>query len=219
MVDIVPAIIPKSFDDLEQHISRVRPYVKTVQIDIMDGRLTPEPSWPFKEGLMGFPDGTSLARYAPLEFELDMMTLGPERYIDAWSAFGIGTFIIHVGTTGDIKELIKSIRGRGRKAALALRPQDGHETILPYANDIDFVQCMGNDRIGFHGVSLDEKALALITDLRKRHKELIIANDIGVNLETAPKLIAAGANKLVSGSIIFESDNIEKTIQQLATAQ
>lgn len=216
MTEIVPAIIPHSFNDLEEHISRVRPYVKTVQIDIMDGRFTPEPSWPFTEGLLGFPNGAPLARYAPLTFELDMMILGPEQYIDAWSVFGINTFIIHIGTTGDIKELIRTIKGRGRGVAIAIRPQDGPEAILPYVNDVDFVQCMGNNKIGFHGISLDEKALVLIADLRKRHTGLIIANDIGVNSETASKLVAAGVNKLVSGSAIFESNTIEDTIQKLA---
>ena len=58
--------------------------------------------------------------------------------------------------------------------------------------------------------------LVLAKDLRTRHQNSIISVDIGVNLQTAPKLVDAGATKLVSGSAIFESDNIEEAIRKLS---
>ena len=75
---------------------------------------------------------------------------------------------------------------------------------------------MGSQKIGYHGVELDKNVLDKIRDLRNRYKELIIGVDIGVNLETAPGLVRAGANKLVSGSTIFESSDIGGTIEALA---
>ena len=75
---------------------------------------------------------------------------------------------------------------------------------------------MGNDRIGFGGVPLDEElVLPKISELRKRHPELTISVDIGVNAETAPRLIAAGATRLVAGSAIFGKANPAQAIKEL----
>jgi len=74
---------------------------------------------------------------------------------------------------------------------------------------------MGNDKVGFHGVELDENVYDKIKELRKKYPKLEIAIDIGVNFETAPKLVKAGATKLISGSGIFKNKNIPEAIKKL----
>jgi ribulose-phosphate 3-epimerase len=64
---------------------------------------------------------------------------------------------------------------------------------------------MGNDKIGFGGVSLDEKVYDRIKLLREKYSDLPIEVDIGVNEQTAPKLVQAGATKLITGSVLFNS--------------
>ena len=73
---------------------------------------------------------------------------------------------------------------------------------------------MGIEKIGFQGQSFDERVLHKVNDLRERFPELIISIDGGVSLETAPLLIKAGANRLVAGSAILKSEDIEKTIKE-----
>ena len=215
MVDVVPAIIPKSFEDLQEKALKVAPFVKNVQIDIMDGVFAPEPSYPFIDG-----DTSKLqenfAKEARLGLELDMMVMHPEKYIDLWSTFGIGTFIVHIGTTDEIESLIKELRTQGKGVAIAFKPSTPKEEIETYIEDVDFVQCMGNDKIGFHGVALDPEALNMIRDLRSSYPNSIISVDIGVNFETAPKLVDAGVSKLVSGSAIYHSSDIQEAIRTLS---
>lgn len=221
MIDVVPAIIPKRFEDLEEKIGEVAPYVKTVQIDIMDGTFVSVRSWPFNaedNGEEVFDGEEHLAAFRPLSFELDMMVAKPEQYIDMWSDFGIDTFVIHLGSTSNMQGVIDYIKDKERGVGLALTPSESLDAIEPFVRDVDFIQFMGNDRIGRQGVSLDESVLERIKDLRARHKDIIISNDIGVSLETAHDLIKAGANKLVSGSAIYESNDIEGTIKKLKNA-
>ena len=215
MVEIVPAIIPKSFEDLKEKALKVAPFVKSVQIDIMDGEYAPEPSFPFIDG-----NKTDLkenfAKTTRIGFELDMMVLNPEKYFDAWIEFGIGTFILHLESTDKMQELIDLLREKGKGVAIALKPSTSLEKLEPFMEQIEFVQFMGNDKIGYHGVELDEQVLNRIRDLRERHSNSIISIDIGVNFETAPKLIQAGASKLVSGSTIFNSIDAEEAIRKLS---
>lgn len=217
MVEIVPAIIPKRFEDIEKNIEPVASCVKTVQIDIMDGTFVRARSWPFNADDTDevFDGEEHLAEFRPLTFELDMMVAKPEQYIDMWSDFGIDTFIIHLGSTSNLQGVIDYIRDKEKGVGLALVPSESIDAIEAYVNDVDFIQFMGNDNIGHHGEMLDEAVLSHIKDLRTRHKKIIISNDIGVDLETAPELVRAGANKLVSGSAIYESNDIEGTIKKL----
>mgnify|MGYP001573218815 FL=1 len=74
---------------------------------------------------------------------------------------------------------------------------------------------MGNDKIGHHGVELDERVYKKIEDLKNKNSQIPIAIDIGVNEETIQLLVKAGATKLVSGSTILNSDNIKEKIDEL----
>ena len=217
-MEVVPAIIPKSFDDLKEKILKVGPHVSGVQIDIMDGKFAPEASWPFSVSEDGEVEELhkNLSGELRMGFELDMMVLNPEKYIDRWGEFGVQTFIIHFESTDKLDEIIETLRGKGKNIGLALKPSTGIEAIEPFMEKVDMVQFMGNDKIGFHGVELDEKVFGLISDLRNRHKEIIISIDIGVNFETASKLVEAGVSKLVSGSTIYNSDDIGEAIRRLS---
>ena len=74
---------------------------------------------------------------------------------------------------------------------------------------------MGIAKIGYQGQPFDSRVVAKIEDLRERYPDVTISVDGGVNFESAPKLIAAGVTRLVSGSTILNSKNIEETIYQL----
>ena len=78
---------------------------------------------------------------------------------------------------------------------------------------IDFVQFMGIENIGYQGEPFDERVFEKIRELRERFPDTIISVDGGVSLENADKLIEAGANRLVSGSAIFESGDIAGTVE------
>ncbi|MBX4211051.1 ribulose-phosphate 3-epimerase, partial [Candidatus Parcubacteria bacterium] len=97
---------------------------------------------------------------------------------------------------------------------VAINPDTPNEKIAPYIKDVDFVQCMGIAKIGFQSQPFDTRVLDKIRSLRLAYPDLIISVDGGVSLETAPKLVEAGCNRLVSGSVIFNSTHIKETIAQ-----
>lgn len=220
MIQVVPAIIPETYEDLVKKTSQVKDFVDLVQVDVMDGKFAPTKSWPYnkkddkyfeklvrEEGCFEF--------WEDLNFEVDMMVENPEDHALDWICAGASALIIHIGSTDKIQSIIDIAEEKHVGIGLALRPDTPNEEVDEWMPHINFVQFMGNQKIGYHGVELDIKVLDKIKDLRSEYRELIIGVDIGVTLETALLLVEAGANKLVSGSTIYKSDNIEKTIKEL----
>lgn len=216
MVEIIPAIIPENLEDLREKADRVRAYVSTVQVDIMDGEFTPVASWPYNN-LEQFEDLVKKGEplLSGISYELDMMIEKPEEVVNQWIKLGARAVIIHIDSTEALDDIISRAKEKSVDVGIALRPYTDNEVLERWIPDINFVQFMGNQRIGYHGVKLDENVIRKIRDIREKHKDLIISIDIGVNFETAPKLIEAGANKLVSGSTIFNANNIKDAIQKL----
>jgi len=92
------------------------------------------------------------------------------------------------------------------------------DVLVPFIEKISFVQCMGIARIGYQGQEFDERVLHNIEHLRSMYPGLIISVDGGVDAKTAPLLVHAGANRLVSGSAILEAENPRDSVGELKEA-
>ena len=225
MPEIIPALMPKSFADLEKYADQFHGLVDIVQVDVMDGKFVPEISWPYTEDGVLDPifleivkQERKLSQQDSLNYEFDLMVTNPEKTIESWVKTGVKRIIFHVESIKDKKLFWESIsrikNGQDVEIGLAVDIETPNEEIYPHIEKIDFVQCMGIAQIGFQGQPFDKQVLHKITDLRKRFPELIISVDGGVSLETAPLLISAGVNRLVAGSAILKSENIETTIEE-----
>jgi ribulose-phosphate 3-epimerase len=217
MIEVIPAIIPESLGDIEDGVARVTGLVTCVQIDIADGKFAPAPTWPYIrtpdadfDALLKEENG--LPEWEQMSYEIDMMVREPEKKIDDFVRIGISTAIFHIESTDRLSEAIEKARYFDIKVGLALNPSTPNEMLDEWMDKIDFVQFMGNDKIGYHGVELDKSMLEKISIFRKKYPQSIIGIDIGVNEETAPELVAAGATRLVSGSAIFDSTDVESAI-------
>lgn len=218
MTEVIPAIIPDNLQLLRSEMEMVKDLVPRVQVDIMDGNYAPEASWPYN----GSPDGgvweqvTDGGRGFPywkqLQFEIDLMIASPEYELDDWIATGASGIIIHASSTDNLADCIDQLTENGVGVGLALKPSDDTSLVADYRDQLDFVQLMGNDKIGYHGVGLDQRVYNELEQLRASFPDLPLAVDIGVSQETAPDLVKSGATKLVSGSAIFESEDIAATI-------
>jgi ribulose-phosphate 3-epimerase len=218
MVEVVPAIIPESFENLVAQVEQVRSLVSGVQIDVMDGVFAPTISWPlngadekFQERLDA-EDG--LPNHESLKYEIDLMVLKPEKMIDDWMRLGVKSMIIHWGSTDILDEIITEAHERNVQVGIAFKPNMGLDEMCQLIDTFrpDFIQLMGNDTIGFHGVALDERVYEQARRLREKFPKVTIGVDIGVNKDTAPKLVVSGVTKLVSGSSIFNADNIQEAV-------
>ena len=139
---------------------------------------------------------------------------------DIYTKLGPKSIIFHVEAVGNLESYKDFIEGidmyirDSMKIGVAINPSTPLENIFPLVPHIDFVQCMGNDTLGHHGVDLDEKVYERIKILREKYPDLPIAIDIGVDQDTAPALVEAGVTKLVSGSAIFNTDDIIDTVER-----
>jgi len=88
------------------------------------------------------------------------------------------------------------------------------DQIFPLINDIDFVQCMGIEKIGFQGQKFDERVVEKIQTLKEKYPDLIISVDGAMDFNTAEIIIAAGATRFTSGSTILKSQDIKETISE-----
>jgi ribulose-phosphate 3-epimerase len=213
MPKIVPAIIPKSFDELEDKIDIVSDFVDRVQIDISDGEFGGSVTWPYTEG-DDFPNH-EFSYKDSLSIELDLYATNPEEIVPAWVDAGVKTVILHLEMIDDPSIIIADLKLQDIEVGLSISPSTKSSILDTWIPEIDFVQLMGNDKVMFSGVKLDPNVYAKISELRAKYPELEIAVDIGVNFETAPKLIKAGATKLVAGTAVYGSENVEEAIEKL----
>lgn len=236
-IEIIPAIMPKSFEDLNEKYSRVKDFVNIVQIDVMDGKFTQSVSWPYSEIQIKYPQNKNNFLKNPwifslysarllknyfysaglpkinFDFEIDLMVSNPETEIERWIKAGAKRVVIHIESINNIEDIFLKIPSN-IEVGIAININTPNEKIYPFIEKIDFVQFMGIEKIGFQRQKFDKKVVNKIVDLRNKFSRIIISVDGGVSLDTAKSLIKAGANRLVSGSVIFESDNIAEEIKK-----
>lgn len=238
MIEIIPAILPKNYEDLKNTISLVKGMVPIVQIDICDGIFVETVTWPFnvpkkEDGSANLDshfvnilnEQEGMPFWEDINFELDLMVSDAVKNFDVYTKLSPKKIIFHIEAIGDLENFKDFLEGIDMyirdsiEIGIAINPSTPIEQIFSIANYIDFVQFMGNDKIGYQGVELDENVYDKIKDFKKKHPKVKISVDIGVNFKTAPKLIKAGVRKLVSGSTIYESEDIEKAIKKLKSSK
>jgi ribulose-phosphate 3-epimerase len=143
------------------------------------------------------------------------MVREPERRMEEWALAGATTLIIHVESTEHLEDIFAYCGERRVEVALALKPSTDIEVLAPYVDRALFVQCMGSDRIGYHGVSLDPRTLDTIRALRARYPSTAVGVDIGVSARTLPNLVAAGATRFAAGSAVFGRGTAKESYREL----
>lgn len=221
MITVVPAVLPESFEDFESHAARVKTSVSRMQIDVADGSYAPSRTWPYTSSehfaeLVAQDEG--LPYWEDLEYEVDLLIRKPEVALADWIKAGVSGAVVHIESTDDHGAIVDMSQNAGIDLGWGIKPSTPNEKLFEIIDTLGmpgFVQVMGSDSIGHGGEDLDESVYDKIAEIRERYPDLTIAIDIGVNDETAPDLVDAGATKLVSGSFIFESPDIPDAIDQL----
>lgn len=237
MAEIIPAVLPKNYEDLKNKIALVRGEAPVVQIDICDGQFVPNTTWPFvyaqdlqhDSGVQGGldehfvriqNDAEGMPFWEDIDFELDLMTLDAVRNFDVYLKLGPRRMVFHIEAVGDLQEFKEFLEGmdfyvkEATEIGVSVGLQTPAEEIFPLVPYVDFVQVMGIEKVGFQGQDFDERAIEYVKTLREKFSDLPISVDGGVSLETAPKLIAAGATRLCIGSAIFKTGDIIKALEE-----
>ena len=216
-IEIIPAIIPNNLEEIKERFSKVLGLVKKVQIDIADGIYTERKTWPFNTSVEEM--GKEKMSFAnDFVLQLDMLVMDPLQYINTFYDLGFRSFIFHIDSSDTLLESVKKAKGLECEVGIGIKPSIETEKLDEYLEKIDFVQFMGNDRVGYNGVNLDTNVLQKIANFHKAYSSIPIQVDIGVNFDTAKSLIEAGATHLISGSAIFNTPNIKDAIIRLQNA-
>ena len=214
-VEIIPAVLPRSFKELEEQLSPLAGVARQVQVDVVDGRYAKGKSWPYRDRasfdrLVEQEHG--LPAWDKLDFQFDLMVEDPAAELSNFISAGATQIILHARshTTEQALQQLVDLRtnemgGYVVRAGVALGAQENPDILLPFESQFDFVQVMGIDREGRQGEPLDKKAVYLVERLRKRYPHLPLQVDGGVTLENAQLLVAAGADRLVVGSAIVKA--------------
>ena len=215
-VEIVPAILPKSFNDLEKHVALVHEGAHAIQIDVVDGRFAHNKTWPYHDRESFdkiIKEEHGLPFWDDLDYEFDLMIEDPHMSALDFVHAGASRVIVHANAHGAVEglhalaELREETGAYSITTGIALQPQMQPDVLDSFDTLYDYVQVMGIEHEGFQGQSFDHHAIPLIERLRRRYPDLLIQVDGAVKIENAYALAQAGANRLIVGSGLFKADD------------
>ena len=209
-IPIVPALIPESATHVRDVLSRVS-FSREVQLDVVDGRYTPTVSWPYIPS--GSPREVKHVTDA-FTLEVDLMVEDPLPAARAWIAAGADMIIFHQATIS-FEAFSDFVEHTSVSVGIATHGDFDTTAFFPYVAGADYVQLMGIKTIGAQGQPFDESVLERIKLLRREFPTKLISVDGSVNADTALRLKAAGAHRLIVGSAITKQADPHDAYQKL----
>lgn len=207
---ISPSILAADFANLEYDIKRVENFVPWIHLDIMDGHFVPNISF-------GVPVVKSLRSKTKLFFDTHLMIENPQDYIDKFISVGSDLITFHYEATKENTiNVIEQIKNQNKMVGLSIKPKTSVEEIKEYINLVDLILIMTVEP-GFGGQKFMEDCAYKIKEVKEysNDENLIIQIDGGINAETGKFCANLGANSLVAGSYIYNSENVEDKINSL----
>ena len=195
--------------NLEREIRRLESSgTDMLHFDVMDGLFVNNITF-------GLPILEQIRRKTDMTLDVHLMIDNPLRYIERFADAGADIITFHAEAGSNIRETIDAIKAAGKKPSVSIKPGTPAEVILPYLKDLYMVLVMTVEP-GFGGQSFIPETLEKISEIRKEADrlglDLHIEVDGGINPDTAGAVKAAGADVLVSGSYLFNADDMCDTV-------
>ena len=210
-VKISPSVLTADFLTLKDDIKRLEDAgTDMLHLDVMDGIFVPNISF-------GVPVINSIKKHTSLPLDVHLMIDRPHRYIKEFAK--VADYLgFHYEAGSDIAETLKEIRALGCKSCLTIKPCTEPERIFEFLPLCDMVLVMSVEP-GFGGQKFMPQALeklaALRKEITKRGLDIMLEVDGGINAETAPQAVRAGADILVAGSFVFSAEDMKATVESI----
>ena len=201
-----PSILAADFACLGEEVrAAVRGGAEYIHFDVMDGAYVPSISF-------GMPVLKSVRSVTDRKLDVHLMIMEPERYIEEFVRCGADLITVHLETLQDPERTFRMIRSLGVKAGVAINPETSVHTVIPYLSMVDMVLIM-TVRPGFGGQKYLDSCTEKIRIVRDAITQKGLSTDVevdgGINDDTLPIVLEAGANVIVMGSSVFRGDAYE----------
>lgn len=212
MIKIAPSILSADFSRLAEDIQAVdRAGADYIHVDVMDGHFVPNIT-------IGPLVVDALRKVTDRPLDVHLMIENPDLYIPAFAKAGADIITVHQEAVPHLHRTVQLIKSLGKKAGVSLNPATPVETLDVILDELDLVLVMSVNP-GFGGQSFIPSALDKIRALRQRITQRVLTTELevdgGVNLANIRKVVAAGADVLVAGSAVFNTDDYAATISAL----
>lgn len=205
---ISPSILTLDFSNIQTQCAKLqRDGADWIHLDVMDGIFVPNSTFDWQ-----LVSQVKQAVIIPLDVHL--MVVDPINVVDNYAKAGADIITFHLEAAKDVIATINAIKKSSCKVGISIKPGTPVAEIEPYLPLIDMVLVMSVEP-GFGGQKFMPSAVERIAQIRALNPDILIQVDGGINTQTAPLVKKAGANVLVAGSAIVNTDNWEKAISNL----
>ncbi len=209
---IAPSVLSCDFANLQADVEMINASnADWFHVDVMDGVFVPNISF-------GFPVIKAIKKHAKKPLDVHLMIVNPDQYVEEFAKSGADVLTVHYEACPHLHRTIQLIHSFGMRAGVALNPHTNVNVLENVIQDIDLVLIMSVNP-GFGGQKFIDNAINKVKEVKEliisKKSNALIEVDGGVNLETGEKLIDAGADVLVAGSFVFNSENPSETITNL----
>ena len=207
-VIISPSILTLDFSNIQTQCAKLqRDGADWIHLDVMDGIFVPNSTFDWQ--LV-----SQVKQAVTIPLDVHLMVVDPINVVDNYAKAGADIITFHLEAAKDVIATINAIKKSSCKVGISIKPGTPVAEIEPYLPLIDMVLVMSVEP-GFGGQKFMPSAVERIAQIRALNPDILIQVDGGINTQTAPLVKKAGANVLVAGSAIVNTDNWEKAISNL----
>ena len=205
---ISPSILTLDFSNIQTQCAKLqRDGADWIHLDVMDGIFVPNSTFDWQ--LV-----SKVKQAVNIPLDVHLMVVDPINVVDNYAKAGADIITFHLEAAKDVIATINAIKKSSCKVGISIKPGTPVAEIEPYLPLIDMVLVMSVEP-GFGGQKFMPSAVERIAQIRALNPDILIQVDGGINTQTAPLVKNAGANVLVAGSAIVNTDNWEKAISNL----